>query len=212
MISRKETGQLKGIAIISMLLLHLFCNLEPNYTPLVYVTGVPLAYFFGQAADFCVFAYCFVSGYALMTQYDNAKNPKAYMKGRLKSLSRFLVNFWVILILFAIIAIALGKGTEWLASPKVFLGNFATLWYSYNGAWWFVSTYIFMVLLSPLVFKALNKRPVIVSAVSAIVYIGTYLIRFKFSGGGGAAIKRMDTAPRKIRNVSFTAFSRKLFL
>lgn len=45
-----------------------------------------------------------------------------------------MLNYWVIPVLFALIAIILGKASEWLVSFKMFLGNVAMLWYSYNGA------------------------------------------------------------------------------
>lgn len=127
-------------------------------------------------------AYCFISGYALMAQYEATSDKKQYMEGRFKSLKRFVLNYWVILMLFAAVAIILGKTTEWLISPKIFLGNVAIFWYSYNGAWWFVSTYIVMVLLSPFVFRILKKHPIIIAGLSVIIYTVSYLVRFKIGG------------------------------
>lgn len=93
MITKQETKQLQGMAILAMLCLHLFCTLTPSYTPLIVFTGVPLAYFFGQAADFCVMAFCFCSGYGLMASYiDVGADCRKYMKGRSKSLRNFLIN------------------------------------------------------------------------------------------------------------------------
>lgn len=54
MITRKETRQLKGMAILAMLCLHLFDTLNPRFEPLVYITGVPFTYFIGHAADFAL--------------------------------------------------------------------------------------------------------------------------------------------------------------
>lgn len=179
MISRKETKQLQGLAILAMLCLHLFCTLTPTFVPTIYVMGVPLVYFFGQAADFCVMAYCFCSGYGLMYAYAQVNGDrKKYMRGRVKGLWSFVKNYWLILILFACAAIALGKGTEWLGSPIIFLKNATSIWYSYNGAWWFVSTYIFMVLLSPWVFSAVKKHPKLIAVVAVVVYVVSYKVRF----------------------------------
>ena len=180
MISKEETKQIQGAAILAMCCLHLFCTLTPQFTPLIYVSGVPLTYFFGQAADYCVMAYCFCSGYGLMACYTACQeNGKPYFRGRCKSLLRFLQNYWIILFLFAGVSLLIGKGETWLGSPLVFLGNFATLWSSYNGAWWFVSTYLFMVLLSPLVFRWMQKYPKLVGLLSIPVYVISYLVRFK---------------------------------
>lgn len=100
------------------------------------------------------------------------------MKGRGKSILRFLINYWTVLCLFTIVALLLGKGTEWLGSTLRFLGNATTLWYDYNGAWWYVSTYIFMVLLSPLVLKTVQRHPIAAAVIAAVVYFVTYQIRF----------------------------------
>lgn len=184
MISKNETKQLQGVAIIAMLCLHLFCTLEPVFTPLVHVSGVPLTYFIGQAADCCVMIYCFCSGYGLMASYVSSKeNGKEYLKGRLKGVFRLLNSYWIVLCLFGIAAAILGKAAEWLVSPATFLGNFFTFWYTYNGAWWFVSTYILMVLLSPLIFKLVQKHPIIVAVLTPLVYLISYLLRFKYVDG-----------------------------
>lgn len=179
MISRHETKQLQGLAILAMLCLHLFCTLTPPFVPTVYVTGVPLVYFFGQAADFCVMAYCFCSGYGLMSAFVQVNgDKKKYIEGRAKGLLNFAKNYWLILVLFACVAIVLGKGSEWLNSPVTFLKNATSIWYNYNGAWWFVSTYIFMVLLSPWIFSAAKKHPKIIVVLTVVVYILSYKVRF----------------------------------
>lgn len=179
MITRKETKQLQGLSILAMLCLHLFCTIEPVFVPLVYVTGVPFVYFLGQAADFCVMAYCFCSGYGLMAAFakDNG-DKKKYLKERSKALWSFIKNYWLILVLFACVAIILGKGPEWLDSPITFLRNATSIWYTYNGAWWFVSTYIFMVLLSPWVFSGVQKHPKILAVIAVFTYVISYRLRF----------------------------------
>lgn len=184
MISKSETKQLQGVAIIAMLCLHLFCTLEPNFTPVIYIGSTPLTYFIGQAADCCVMIYCFCSGYGLMASYISAhENGREYLKGRVKGIFRLLKAYWIVLLLFAIVAFALGKAEEWLVSPLVFLGNALIFWYSYNGAWWFVSTYILMVVLSPLVFKGVQKHPVVTAFITVVVYFVSYIVRFRYTDG-----------------------------
>lgn len=208
MITKEETRQLKGMAILAMLCLHLFDTLNSQFSPMIYITGVPLSFFVGQAADFCVFAYCFVSGYGLMAKYDSAVNEKSYLRGRVKSLKSFIKNYWIILALFGMAAILLGKAVEWLVSPLTFLGNAGLLWYSYNGAWWYVSTYVVMVLLSPIVFRMMKKHPIIVACLSVVIYGVSYIIRFKMTGSVGL----LDTAFGKTGDVLCGIDGRKLFL
>lgn len=70
----------------------------------------------------------------------------------------------------------MGKGAEYLIFSIQFLGNAATLWCSYNGAWWFVSTYIMMVLLSPLVFGVVQEYSKIVAILAFLIYFIFYVM------------------------------------
>lgn len=119
-----------------------------------------------------------------MASYISSKEKgKEYLKGRLKGVFRLLKSYWIVLCFFGITAAVLGKAAEWLVFTVTFLGNFFTFWYTYNGAWWFVSTYIIMVLLSPVVFKAVQKHPTVVAVLFPIVYLISYVIRFKYGDG-----------------------------
>lgn len=66
-ISKNDTKMLKGVAILFMLLLHLFCRKEVNglYETFPVINGVPFVYYIGLFGDACVPIYCFVSGYGL---------------------------------------------------------------------------------------------------------------------------------------------------
>lgn len=69
---------LKGMAILSMLMLHLFCRKENlPYTPLLWLGNTPLIYYFGLFGDICVAVYCFVSGYAHYMQSSEAQLRQA---------------------------------------------------------------------------------------------------------------------------------------
>lgn len=92
-----------------------------------------------------------------------------------------MLNYWVIPVLFALIAIILGKASEWLVSFKMFLGNVAMLWYSYNGAGG-VSTYILMVLLSMTMFYLMKKYLIVLDEFGLFTYIITYMLHFKLNG------------------------------
>lgn len=181
MICKQETKQLQGVAILAMLCLHLFCTYTPLFTPLVYIGSIPLTYFIGQASDCCVMIYCFCSGYGLMASYI-ACNEKGrqYFVERRKGLFRLLQSYWIILLMFAVVTLLLGE--EWLKSPIVFIANFLVFGSSYNGAWWFVGTYILMVLLSPIIFKMVQRHPVMVAIIAPIVYTTSYVARFRLTG------------------------------
>lgn len=84
--------------------------------------------------------------------------------------------------IFAVVSLLLGKGSEWLHSPAVFTENLLVFGSSYNGAWWFVGIYLLMVLLSPLVFKIMRKHPVLVALAAPAVYAVSYFVRFRYEG------------------------------
>lgn len=72
----KETNQYyKGVAILFMLLLHLFCTkvYEELYIPILFIRDVPLIYYLGLFGECCVVIYCFCSGYGLFIDYENNK-------------------------------------------------------------------------------------------------------------------------------------------
>lgn len=50
----------------------------------------------------------------------------------------------------------------------------------YNGAWWFVRTYILLVLLSPVIYKIVKKlNPVLSLVISGIIYCVAYLMKME---------------------------------
>lgn len=68
--SKNEIKSIQGISVIAIVLLHLFCRYEYSYTPLLFMNGYPLCFYFGQMSDFCVMGFAFCSGYAHSTLYQ----------------------------------------------------------------------------------------------------------------------------------------------
>lgn len=63
--NKQDSTAAKGMAILAMAFLHLFCRTENlPYTPLAVIGKTPLIYYFGLFGDICVPVYCFISGYA----------------------------------------------------------------------------------------------------------------------------------------------------
>ena len=76
-ITKRDSKMLKGVAILSMLMLHLFGRRENlPYAPLLWIGGTPLIYYFALFGDICVAVYCFVSGYAHYMQSSEAEIKK----------------------------------------------------------------------------------------------------------------------------------------
>ncbi len=180
-LSKNDSKAVKGIAILGMLMLHLFCRFAPlPYTPLIWVGDTPLIYYLGLFGDICVPTYCFLSGYAQALLMG--KEEKKYYKNRFLRVFKFLVNYWIVLCLFAVVGLAFDSTHTMPGSILKFLGNFFLYDISYNGAWWFVLTYVLLIAFAPLIIKISYKfNSVIVVLLSGVFYFIAYLFRFSMA-------------------------------
>lgn len=73
-ISLQKSNQLKAVAILMMLFLHLFNKpFEGLFQPLLFIGNQPLSYYLSLFGDACVSIFCFVSGYGLYFSYQSNK-------------------------------------------------------------------------------------------------------------------------------------------
>lgn len=173
-LTKRDSKVLKGVAILSLLMLHLFCRKENlPYQPLFYIGKTPLIYYFGLFGDICVPIFCFVSGYAHWLAAEGSLHLK-----RLKTIFQFCTNLWIILGGVTLVGLLTGNQTI-PGSLKEFALNALTLKNSYNGAWWYANTYILLVLLQPLSCKFVARLPAALSlACGFVVYAAGYAVRF----------------------------------
>ncbi|MFC3884785.1 acyltransferase family protein [Bacillus songklensis] len=179
-ISKNDTKTLKGVAILFMLLLHLFGRKEINglYEVFPIINGVPLIYYLGLFGDACVPIYCFASGYGLFVVHS--REQKSNVMKNFARIFKLLINFWIVLVLFVGIGFLAGKAESFPGSLAEFLLNFFVLSNSYNGAWWFLQTYIILVLLAPLLVKFVRKyNSIMLLFLSGIIYLVSYVQRIK---------------------------------
>lgn len=180
-LTKNQIKMTKGVAILFMLLLHLFCtkSYEDLYIPLIFIGDTPLVYYLALFGDCCVAIYCFCSGYGLLISYKN--NKENYIKNNLMRIFELYINFWIILFIFVVILGPLmGQGESYPGTLKNFILTFTALDPAYNGAWWFFTTYIILVLLSPIINKVVVKyNNTLVIALSFIFYIFAYIQRIK---------------------------------
>lgn len=168
----------KGIGIIGMVLLHLFCRMgELPYYPTIWLGDTPLVYYVGLLGDMCVPIFCFCSGYAHFTLYE--RTNKLYIRNVFEKLLRFMCNFWIVVIMFSIIGVLFNKSHIIPCSISTFLGNMLLYKLSYNGAWWFVLTYVLLLLLSRILIELVKtSSEVLILVLSGIVYFIAYMLRF----------------------------------
>lgn len=180
-LTKNQIKMTKGIAILFMLLLHLFCTKEYEglYTPLIFIGDIPLVYYLALFGDCCVAIYCFCSGYGLIISYKN--NKENYIKNNLMRIFKLYINFWIILFIFVVIlGPIMGQGESYPGTFKNFILAFTALDPTYNGAWWFFTTYIILVLISPIINNMVVKyNNILVIALSFIFYVVAYIQRIK---------------------------------
>lgn len=177
--SKSEIKSIQGLSVLAMLCLHLFCRYDFSnlYTPMFYLFGYPICFYFAQISDFCVMGFAFCSGYA---HYLLFETDQFYCYNRIKSLLKLIVNFWIVLILFTLISLVIGNGAEIPESLNDFLGNLLLYNLSYNGAWWYLLTYIILVFTSIPVIKLIKKHSLIMFLILTCIYGVSYIVRFHF--------------------------------
>lgn len=174
--TKKQISITKGVAILFMLLLHLFCTKEYGglFTPLIMIGDTPLIYYLALFGDMCVAIYCFCSGYGLMIGYKN--NKENYFRKNMIRILKLYINFWIILFLFVVVlGPIMGRADVYPGSIKSFILTFTAIDPAYNGAWWFLTTYIILVLISLYINKVVSKYNI---GLIMILSLGIYFIGY----------------------------------
>lgn len=177
-IPKSTTLQLKGIAILLMLWLHLFisANRCRGLESLVMIGDLPLCHYLSRFGNACVSMYFFLSGYGLWIVYQRGAG---------------MHNVHRLVQLYALVALIALLFFPWhsLANPQLgWTFNLSTLvcnlsgFDTYNQEWWFLFPYAFVVLLSPLVFRMLQRRPLLtfcgaVAIAVSLTLLFVYLLR-----------------------------------
>lgn len=179
MLTKSESLQLKGAAILIMVFLHLFLN--PSNVALCHNFiflggGKPIVSQLVKFTGICVGLYLFLSGYGLYITYQRNPNIQPC-----KRIVKLYLNFWIVFAIF----ISLGA---WLypnrypGSWTAFLNN-VTGWHTtYNGEWWFLFPYVLLVLSAKWIFRVINrldfvKLVLLVGAIFVVSYLTIWLNR-----------------------------------
>jgi len=178
-LSKNDTKALKGIAILLMVLLHLFALKDVNglYETYPLINGVPLVYYIGLMGDAAPPIYMFVTGYALYLMIHNSKN--SILAKNIKRILKLYVNFWVIFAIFIPLGFLIGSEKIFQLNIGALVLEFLGMNNAYNGAWWFLQTYVIVVFLSPfLVYLALRCNSLILFVVSGGIFVVSHFQRY----------------------------------
>lgn len=166
-ITKDETLFLKGMALVLMQWHHLFgVTLEiDDPSRLLWLFGHPgFEVWLAGLGKICVPAFLFLSGYGLAV---SGKKATGYYFRKIGALYR---SYWLVFFLFIPVALLFFGHTErYEFNGLVFLENLLALRTSYNLDWWFVETYVLLLLLMPLI-QRLRGRPVMLGVASFLLF------------------------------------------
>lgn len=142
---------IKGIAIILMVCHHMWWYKEINDFSGIWSYLAPYIIALGKAGKVCVAIFTFISGYGLYLSFSQNKSYTNVFN----KLKNILFYFWrtVIPLLFILF---IGRIIPF--KVKDFLLNMLCIDNSYNGAWWYLQTYLFYLILSPIVFSLIKSK------------------------------------------------------
>ncbi|MEH7158381.1 acyltransferase family protein [Neobacillus drentensis] len=169
--SRDMTAIAKGLAIVLMVYHHLFAFpsriSSVDYKPLMMVDNIPLDMLIGEFGKLCVAIFLFLSGLGLYKSFQSKHHFNFHQA--LKRVFNFFLLYWIIFFIFIPIGLKYFDDTiRYSWNSKQFFYNLFALIHTYNGEWWFISVYIELVLLFPLLVKMIEKGPIFVSYLSFI--------------------------------------------
>lgn len=167
-LSLKESNALKGVALILLLIHHLFYIQNGLYDDVhLFGTQINFVLIFANVCKVCVAIFVLLSGYACAKTVEiaSAKDVVSFYRRRFKKL---FVNYWFIWLLFVPAGVFIFDRTfhDVYAEPVVrnFLLDFfglinATGQLGYNATWWFYSCIIMLYALFPLIAYVESKWP-----------------------------------------------------
>lgn len=154
-----DTKLAKGLAILLMLGHHLFAFPERlhagvSYHPLFYLWGLPVEQQFGIFGKLCVAIFLVLAGYGTYLSLHKVKDMVPVIIKKLKNL---YCHYWKIFIVFIPLGMILGRGTISKYGVEIFY-NVTALRISFNGEWWFLTPYIALILLFPILVHFTNRK------------------------------------------------------
>lgn len=150
-ISKPESAMLQAVAVMLMVWHHLFGFPERIHVPYVLLTDEVFPFhvetmmsYFGRI---CIAVFAFVSGYGMRKKAVPGRSLFADYKSILQQLLKFFSRYWIVFFLFIPLGYFMGVYPfDWKRFIKGIVGNGV----GYNAEWWYVGTYMRMLLLFPI--------------------------------------------------------------
>lgn len=154
--TQEHTHVAKGVAILLMLIHHLFAFPEflknVNYISLFYINNKSIESIIGGFGKICVSMFLYLSGYGFY--YIVHKNGKFTLMNTIQQLKKIMINYWAVFLIFVPMGFLFFKIKIDL---REVLENILCISCSYNGTWWFMQLYIELLLIFPIVYKCIEN-------------------------------------------------------
>lgn len=186
-LSLSQTSSLKGVALIALLVHHLFYLRTGKYDDIHLIGNYYLFNQIGLICKFCVALFVFLSGYGLTVVADKVGTVH-YSSFYVRRFTKLMSNYWLIWLLFVPIGVYfLGR-----SFPDVYAGHSIGLCLlvdlaglsralglpSYNATWWFYSCIIMLYLLFPFIYRIMRRS---VWNVYLLLVISIVIVRYPWT-------------------------------
>lgn len=151
--TKKHTQIVKGIAIILMLMHHLFAYPERlNYK---YIGLLNIEQYIGEFGKICVAMFLFLSGFGVYYSLCKTDIIKENFYKCIRKMKLIYINYWIVFLLFIPIGFLIfNVKFNWSELILNFLGVKST----YNYEWWFFRIYIILLISSPIFINKISNK------------------------------------------------------
>ena len=168
--SKQQSLIIKGIAILMMLLVHLY-RIHEDFTPWLYIGEKPLMQYLYNLAD-PVAIFILLSGYGL--SYTAGRSYKS----KFLKLLRLYTVYWVVLLIFPLCIGSVNRPEKYPGSMWEFISNILGYDCTYNQHCWFLLPYSILFLCSDKIKQFIDKVGYWCAIATTIIlfFISSYII------------------------------------
>lgn len=161
--TKENSVEMYGIAILLMVFHHLFKSYIGSST-------IQTIAYFGKI---CVAIFAFISGYGLsvISEKFSLKEKTLLV---LKQIWKLYRKYWIVFCVFIPISVIFIKNQSITFTD--FVLNFSAIKFDYNGAWWYIRNYVFMLLTYPIASCFLGKKFKSLFPILCIVFFSLYYV------------------------------------
>ena len=154
--TKEDTMIVKGVAIILMLIHHLFGfsdRIHADYNSIGSFFGYEIEFLIAKFGKICVAMFIFLSAYGMYKSYSkNSVGINRLICNRIQSI---YIRYWLVFSIFILIGFCFFNKEFQL---NEFVDNLIGYKCTYNGEWWFLKVYLILIMIFPLVVSLFEKN------------------------------------------------------